>query len=175
MSPFICQTRKSSAVSILGWNVLTLLVYNPYSLKDKNLKSQLIFLIARECLGKISKPLVFSFVFWEVGGKAAFYAFMWEASWNLTFVFRFFFSYRMIISETGTPTSLLTKVKDALFLAVYSMGNAVSFFLPWMPIYSSLKGQLAVLFYWLLWTELTGVIEIIFIKLVICLRLPKTD
>ena len=43
-------------------------MYNPYSLKDKNLKRQLILLIARECLRKISEPLAFSFVFWEVGG-----------------------------------------------------------------------------------------------------------
>ena len=38
----------------------------------------------------------------------------------------------MIISETGIPTSPLTKVKDAVFLDVYFMENAVSFVLPFM-------------------------------------------
>lgn len=64
--------------------------------------------------GKISKPFMLSFVFWEIGRKVGFYVVMWEAFWSLTFVFYFFPLYRMIISETGIPTSLLIKVKDAV-------------------------------------------------------------
>ena len=97
-------------------------MYNPYSLKDKNLKSQLILLIARECLRKISEPLAFSSVFWEVEGERQVFMQLYEKLPEASLLFSIFFSlYRMIVSETGIPTSLLTKVKDALFLAVYFM------------------------------------------------------
>lgn len=76
----------------------------------------------------------------------------------------------MIISETGIPTSPLTKVKDAVFLAVSSVGNAIQFcFLACgvnVPTKASWRSCLIDF-----GDKIGGVVEIILSKLVICLRL----
>lgn len=74
----------------------------------------------------------------------------------------------MIISGTGIPASPSTKVKDALFLAVYFMERCLLF----LAVSTRPAGCLTSL---TLGTELIGVIEIVSIKFVVCLKLPKTD
>lgn len=107
--------------------------------KNKNLKSNLIFFILHACLfgERFLSCVCFPLCFGRWGERLVFMQWCEKLS-EIWPSFSIFFSlYRMIISETGIPTSPLTKVKDALFLVVYSMGNAVSFFLFYMLSYCS--------------------------------------